>query len=174
MTERTFKQTTSNARPGEPSRPGTLPALPGFPAVERMLDMERRLYEELDELSRGQGELIEQERTDDLLALLGRRQTLLTKIQAVNDSIAPVRARWQEFLSPLEPQQRQRVGSLVDSITKLIEGVAERDRADRQRMQESRDRVASELAGLESSRRAAGAYGVGMNNPRPLFQDREA
>lgn len=168
MTERT---TPAHAPISASSSP---PALPGYAAIERLLDMQRKLYHELDILSASQGELIEQERTDELLAVLGQRQVLLTKIEVVNDSIAPARARWQEFLSLLTPDQRQRVGGHVDGITRTIEAIAERDRLDRERMQGTRDKVATEIAGLDRARRAQGAYGQPTRSTGALFQDHQA
>lgn len=159
--------------PATPPQPRPAP-LPAFPAVERLLDGQARLYKELELLSARQGELIDAQKTDELLTLLGEREEILARIQTLNDAISPVRARWQEFLSSLDTAQRGRVGVLVDQITTLIEHIAQRDREDRQRMESTRDRVAEELAGLDRTRRAAGAYGARVNAPGPLFQDREA
>lgn len=168
MTDRTSTSQTPLSVAASPA------PLPGFPAVDRLLESQRKLYEDLDHLSASQALLIDQERTDELLAVLGQRQALLTRIQVINDSIAPARARWQEFLGLLDPSQRQRVGIHVDAITRLIETIAERDRLDRERMQGARDRVAQEIAGMDRTRRAEGAYRTSPGGPSPLFQDRQA
>lgn len=166
--------TMQNSGSPTSSAKSTASPLPAFPAVERLLDGQAKLYRDLEALSTRQGELIDSERTDELLTLLGEREQVLTRIQTLNDAISPVRARWQEFLTGLDAIQRSKVGTLVDQITALIEGIAERDRQDRQRMESARDRVADELAGLDRTRRAAGAYGAKLTSPGPLFQDREA
>ncbi|MCG3122727.1 MAG: hypothetical protein GIKADHBN_01128 [Phycisphaerales bacterium] len=144
------------------------------PAVVRLLVAQRELYEELDALSQKQGELISEHRTDELLELLGRRQVLLERVQAVTDTLAPVRARWPQFLATLDPAQRHGVGQVVDAITQLIESITRRDQADRDCMIAERERVAGELATLDRSRRATGAYGGPRAGGGPMFQDREA
>ncbi|MBL8963621.1 MAG: flagellar export chaperone FlgN [Phycisphaeraceae bacterium] len=171
MTEHTGGQTReSHGGLGAGVRP---PAI-GFPAVERLLEAQRVLYVELDALSRRQADLIESEATDELLGVLGKRQEVLDRIQAVNDAIAPVRANWRGFLETIAQDQRARLGSKVDAITSLIEAITSRDNADRRMMIEGRDRLATELAGVDKARAAAGAYGVRSAGGRPVYQDREA
>lgn len=147
--------------------------LPGFPAVDRMLESQQRLYAELEGLSRRQAELIAAERTDELLGILGTRETIIGKIQAINDSLAGVRAHWDQFLSGLDPAQKGAIGSRIAAITGVIEGIARRDQIDRDQLRGKRDEIAGELTVLDRSRRASAAYGPGAG-AGPLFQDREA
>ncbi len=149
-------------------------ATPGFPIVARLLGDQLQLYQELDQLSQAQSGLISEERTDELLRVLARREMLIGRIQGLNDSLSGVRARWSEFVAGLDEAQRDSIGERVAGITRIIEAVSQRDNADRDLLRGKCDQVSGELSGLDRSRRAAAAYGPGRPGGHPLFQDREA
>lgn len=138
-----------------------------------LLDEQLMLYERLDELSRRQSELIEQEETDRLLSLLGERQGVIDRIEALDASMRPFRDSWDRLVSPLPESRRVVIRERLDRLTALVGEIAKRDEADRLRLEQRRDAVGDELAGLSRGAGAISAYGGGGQSRGPRFQDTE-
>lgn len=138
-----------------------------------LLDEQLMLYERLDELSRRQSELIEQEETDRLLSLLGERQDVIDRIEAVDASMRPFRDQWDRLVGPLPESRRVVIRERLDRLTVLVGEIAGRDEADRRRLEQRRDAVGDELAGLSRGAGALSAYGGGGQGRGPRFQDTE-
>lgn len=137
------------------------------------LERQRALYGSLDELSSTQGTLIDEDRTDELLSLLARREQVVGELDALSTRLAPLRGRWDAIVGGMAPPERDRVRRLVAEMTALAAAVASRDEADRARMSDRRDQIGRELASLGNNRRAQHAYGAAPQRS-PRFQDREA
>jgi len=164
-------------------RPGTLPfsasaargpggqLAQGEQAVE-LLERQLAVYQELEELSRRQIDLIEADDTDGLLSLLAAREVVLERLMAISAELAPLKADWPQLTAGLSESARQRCRSAIDEIAQVAETLAQRDAHDRQALERRRADVASELAGLSAGRGALTAYGPGQQAPR--YQDREA
>lgn len=129
-------------------------------------------YQRLDTLSARQSELISDDNTDGLLAILGERQALIDRITEIGARLEPVRAAWEAFLLGLPGPTREQIGTLVDALGALAGRVAERDEADRRRLEERRAVVGAELTTIGRGRSALAAYG-GRPLRAPVFQDRE-
>ncbi len=140
--------------------------------VEELLEMQRQLFERLDALGARQGELIDSDDSAGLLELLAQRQRLVNGIAELNTTLEPFRARWGAVLGSMPQAERDRVNRRLDALSELAGRIAERDEADRSRLQKRRDAVAAELTQVSRGRGAVAAYGPGRMPAN--FQDREA
>jgi len=146
-----------------------------FSRIRHLLDEQEALFVRLDALSKRQHELVDGERTDELLRLLAERQSVIDGIGDLALELQPYRERWDSVLIEAKPEQRDRLSQQVERLSDLASRVAARDDADRKLMESRRDSLAGELAGTGRARGAVAAYG-GAPAQRPVakFQDREA
>ena len=131
------------------------------------------LYEKLEELSLRQHGLVETEDTDALLAVLGERQRLIEDISAVASRMTPYRAGWDDHVGKMDEDEKQSLRQGLDSLASMMARIANRDEHDRRTMEDRRQRVQSQIAGVKRGGAAVKSYGQAQ--PRgPRFQDREA
>lgn len=147
------------------------------PRLARVLDRQREVYERLELLSLSQAQLIHEDQTDELLAVLGQRQSLIEQLTALNDELAPFTERWSELASRLSEQHREDLRQRFDEVGRLVESITRRDESDRRALEVRRSSVGSELQSLTRSRGAVAAYSraqtpAGGEAPGPRFQDR--
>lgn len=141
--------------------------------LRELLEQQESLFLRLDALSRQQSSLVRDEQTDDLLRVLGERQTVVETLEAVARGLEPFRDRWEAVLAGARPDQRDRLARQVEQLAELASAIAARDDADRRLIEERRDRLAGDLAGMGRVRGAVAAYGAGRGRPAARFQDRE-
>ncbi|MEM8756186.1 MAG: hypothetical protein AAGF47_00200 [Planctomycetota bacterium] len=130
----------------------------------------------LDELSGRQHELIEAdgaESTDELLRVLGERQTVIEQIAGVSTRLGPFRSSWESHIALLGEAERERVRGMLGSLETMMRRVAERDEADRQTMETRRNTVRDLAGGVTRSNAAVNAYGSAPTKG-PRYQDRSA
>lgn len=147
------------------------------PRLARVLDRQREIYEKLELLSLSQAQLISEDQTDDLLAVLGQRQTLIEQLSALNEEMAPFAERWSELAPRLSEQHRESLRQRFDDVGRLVESITRRDEGDRRALEARRSSVGSELQSLTHSRGAVAAYTRvqtpgGREALNPRFQDR--
>ena len=119
-------------------------------------------------------ELCERSETDDLLRVLGRRQTLLEAALASAKRLEPFLARWDEFMDALPQPERGALVERVRAIQQRVDRIATADEDDRRRLTAQRNDLTAELAGVGRSRGALAAYASpGSRSPNPRFQDRK-
>lgn len=170
-------------RPGTLATAQILPAslLDGAPAawlppVSGMLEDQHALCEELDGLGAEQSDHVASGRTDELLAILSRRQGILDRIVEISAALEPFRERREALLATLAPAERDGLCRRIDAIADLVERVRRRDDQDRRLLEEQRQIVADEISGLSRLRGAAAAYaGAGPRAAEaasPRFHDR--
>ena len=140
--------------------------------VEELLETQRQLFERLESLGQRQGALIDSDDSVALLELLAQRQRLVDGIAELNSTLEPFRARWSAVLGSLPEAERDRVNRRLEALSDLAARIAERDGADRARLEKRRDAVAADLTQLSRGRGAVAAYGAGP--AAAAFQDREA
>lgn len=147
------------------------------PRLARVLDRQREIYEKLELLSLSQAHLISEDQTDDLLAVLGQRQTLIEQLTALNDEMAPFAERWSELAPRLSEQHREALRQRFDDVGRLVESITRRDEGDRRALEARRSSVGNELQSLTHNRGAVAAYARvqtpgGRQAAEPRFQDR--
>ncbi|MEM7754464.1 MAG: hypothetical protein AAF297_02395 [Planctomycetota bacterium] len=145
--------------------------------LEAVLDEQRELYTMLDALSTTQGDLIEADRTDELLTLLGERSGVIERLDASNEQMRVLRAELDGGTA-IGSGDRDRLRERVAAVGRIAARVAERDAADEARLSERRDAIAGKLKGADRGKAALSAYGAGAGAyAKPAgarFQDRRA
>lgn len=142
------------------------------PRIARLLDRQLGLYARLDELSKSQTAHIERDETDQLLAVLSRRQSVIDDITKVNEELGPFRDRWGVLSSSLDERDRRELRERLEALETLVDSISQRDEADRQLLESRRRHVGHEMESLTRGRGAVHAY---QKDPRnaPRFQDRQ-
>lgn len=135
----------------------------------------RDLYRRLDELARGQAELLEASRTEELLGLLSERSGIIDQIKDIAASLHPVMEGWERLGASVPEPARGTLDGALREIRELTAMILERDREHTGVLVEQKDKIASELASVDKGRAAIGAYSGQVNTrPRtPHFQDRQ-
>lgn len=142
------------------------------PRISRLLDRQLGLYARLDELSKSQTVHIENDETDELLAVLSRRQSVIEDITKVNEELGPFRDRWGVLSKSLDDRERGELRERLEALETLVDSISQRDEADRRTLESRRRRVGSEMESLTRGRGAVNAY---QKDPRsaPRYQDRQ-
>lgn len=141
------------------------------PRLRRALGTLRSAQVELEDLLPRQAGLIETGDAEGLLQLLGERQAVIERLQKAGDGFEPFRSRWDELMTALGDRERDEMQTSLREVTDSMARLAERDAADRARLEELRRSIVEELSGVQRGRSAVAAYGGGGPNG-PRFQDR--
>jgi hypothetical protein len=145
-----------------------------LPALTAILDEQDASTTELESLSARQAEVIERSATDELLSLLGRRQSLLDSALTSARRLEPFVERWEAFMGALHEPERSVFVDRVRVIQNRIDRIGARDDQDRAELSKQRNALTSKLANVGHSRGAIAAYASpGQAKPNPRFQDRE-
>lgn len=141
--------------------------------LAELLVHQEKLFLRLDALSKRQSLLVQEDRTDELLGVLGERQVIVDSLDEASRAVEPFRARWDQVLASARPEQRERVRRHVERLAEVAANIAARDDADRREIERRRDRLADDLAGVGRRRGAVAAYGPARGRPAAKFQDTE-
>jgi hypothetical protein len=110
---------------------------------------------------------------EPLLALLEERQRVIDRFMPASRTLDELRWRWRTDRAALPEPRRDQVQRAEDAVLQLLTQVARRDERDQARLRTRLDSTGAQLAGLATSRRAAGAYGP-VSNASARFQDHQA
>lgn len=144
------------------------------PRLMALVAEQEGLFARLEMLCKRQAGLVRAEETDLLLALLSERRTIVENIAEASAALAPFRERWEGVLAALPEDERGEIQRRLRLIGETAARVARQDEADRLVMEQRRDAIAGEMAGISRGRGAMAAYGGGAGGPSPRYQDREA
>lgn len=134
-----------------------------------LLTEQHELLEAVGRLCSAQGRLIDEDESEELLAVIEQRGLILQKAAALAGEIDRVVANIPATDATL-PQITQRRAAVAD----LARAITRSDAADTQRMTAKRDELAAAIASMNNNRAAAGAYGAGLTPRGPGFQDTSA
>ena len=124
-------------------------------------------YAKLLKLAEVQHTLIEQERTDDLLIVLDRRQKIVEQLTLIERRLKTVKQDWPASAGGMNDDDRARVERKFADVRALLAQITQADQDDAMLLTQRKITVGQQLrhanAGREVNRRyAAGAYaGVG-------------
>ncbi|MBL8746767.1 MAG: flagellar export chaperone FlgN [Phycisphaerae bacterium] len=142
------------------------------PRLARILDLQITLYEQLAALAAEQSQFIDAEETDGLLDILGRREQLIEQIALTNQEVAPFVQSWERLAPTLPSRHRIVLRQRFDSVAAIVDQIAQRDEADRKRLEARRTRIGQEIEGLSNVRGAINAYTrPAVPGGGPIFQD---
>jgi hypothetical protein len=124
-------------------------------------------YSKLLKLAYLQHALIEQERTDDLLVVLERRNLIVEQLSLIEQRLKPIKLNWAEVSAKMSGDDQVRVRAAFSEVRDLLGQITQADQDDTMLLNQRKISVGQQLratnAGLQTNRRyAAGAYaGVG-------------
>jgi len=143
------------------------------PRLVRILDRQLACARALLELARGQAGLIENERSDDLIALLAERQSRVDEIDRLAADLEPFTARWDDLAPALDSAHRAAIADRTGELERILAEVTTLDDADRQALETRRSEMADRINTVSRRRHAVAAYGPPPGGRGPRFQDRE-
>lgn len=141
-------------------------------ALIDVLERQQTLVEQLVSMSQTQAGLIAERRTDHLLELLSRRQTVIDEFTVCQTQMSAMSRDLDRRLTTVSPPQRERIRGLIGDIGERLREVMQRDHQDQAALHGGREAVLSEISGLDNGRQARAAYGpaaTGVNR----FADRQ-
>ena len=162
-----------HAAPYSAMEPRAPPSPDWAPRLARIVARQRDLYRQLDQLSRTQSQFISQDRTEELLGVLGRRQQLIDELGRLNEQMAPFVAQWNELSESLPKRERALLRESFDEVSLLVVGIGQRDDADRRALESRKAQIGGEISGIVNGRGAVSAYAGRSGSAEPRFQDRE-
>lgn len=140
--------------------------------LRNILRQQKTLLLRLAELAREQGAFIRENKTDDLLGLLGERQQIIDRFLALQHDMGDLSDGLEDRLDELAPDCRNEIRELIRTIGEQLDEVMQHDERDRHELQSSRDETKKELSEMGNAGRARRAYlGATGNNTR--FADRQ-
>lgn len=98
--------------------------------VIEALERQVALYRQLAKLAEIQHACVQNEQTEELLAVLEKRQGVLNGISTLESAMAPVRKNWREFVAALSDEHRQTAETLMLESRRLLEEITTADRHD--------------------------------------------
>jgi hypothetical protein len=136
-----------------------------------LLERQQAMVEELMRLARSQAVLISEHRTEGLLDVLARRQTLIDEFTTSQNQLTQMTHRLDQRLSEAAPEQRTQIQSLIHSIGESLAKVMQTDEQDQLSLRDSRDHIKHELGNLSSAKQARHAY-LGQKRVNARVSDR--
>lgn len=145
------------------------------PRLERMIDRQIELYEQLLDLTSEQDGLIAKDDGGEaLIELLRERQGFVDEVASLNEEIEPFVERWDLLSAALESDARAWLTGKLDTLMTLIDRMVSRDEEGKKAIASKRDALAEQLGDVSRNKAAVGAYArTGATNP-PRYQDRRA
>ncbi len=139
-----------------------------------LLAEQREHYRELKSLSSQQAQCIRAGSTEDLLALLSKRQSVIDSLSKSNAQVVPYRESWPSICEVIDPAQRQRVGKILDEIGQMLSEVVEQDERDRVELKGVQAHIGTQMNQVNRANRAIQAYGPPKTAPKiPTFTDHQ-
>ena len=130
------------------------------------LEREERIYLDLRDLSRRQGEIIEHEEgVEALLEVLGRKQVLISEIETIEDEVSPIKQAWEETRETHGQRVRREIEERVTRLQAVLAELLELEDKARTLLQRQQHELAGEIRKISRSREAHQAYGGGRDKP---------
>jgi len=143
-------------------------------ALVDLLVEQRELYRELKTLSGRQARCIREGSTEQLLALLSLRQSVIDGLSRSNTQVAPYRERWPSIADVVDPAHRQRVREILDEIERTLHEVVDQDERDRAELKGVQSQIGMQLNHVGKAGQAVRAYGSPSSGTKiPTFTDRQ-
>ncbi len=141
-------------------------------ALIDVLERQQTLVEQLASMSQTQAGLIAERRTDHLLELLARRQTVIDEFTVCQTQMSAMSRDLDRRLTTVPPTQRDRIRGLISGIGERLREVMQRDHQDQAALHGGREDVLSEMSSLDNGRQARAAYGPAARSVN-RFADRQ-
>lgn len=134
---------------------------------------QREIYAELEASTRRQGEILLEGRTDEILALAREKESTLSRVEAIEARLVPLKSRWPEEKDQLPEAIRRQVEDELEAMQQLLGGLIALETEQQKRVDDVRRETAASLKKIEGGRRVHQAYGApGQAPPPPRYLDR--
>jgi hypothetical protein len=132
--------------------------------VVAALEEQVAMYRRLAKLAELQHEHVQQQRTEELLEVLSKRQEILDELPRLENVIAGVRKEWSSYLKALEAKDRARALAAMAEAQQLLGQITAADRRDALVLQQRKLNVGNEIKAARSAHQvnrnyATAAYG---------------
>ena len=138
-----------------------------MPIDPTILALEQQVgcYRMLAKLADLQHEYVQQNQTEALLEVLGKRQGVLDQVAVLESTIAAAKRRWPEFVGGLDSASRIRAEALLGETRQLLEQITAADRNDALVLQQRQLNLGRQITQTTAARQvnrnyAAAAYGA--------------
>lgn len=133
---------------------------PTIIALEKQLGC----YTQLAKLAELQHEHVQNNQTEALLEVLGKRQAVLDEVASLEGTIAPAKQHWMEYVAKLDGNNRSRAEGLLAQTRELLERITAADRNDALVLQQRKLNLGRQISQATNARQvnrtyAAAAYG---------------
>jgi hypothetical protein len=126
-----------------------------------LLDEQQRLVEQIGGLAEQQAKLVEASATEKLLSLLSRRQKLVDRFVATQEQLGGLTEGLDERLEEVEAEMRDAIRGRLDSVSRGLSTILQRDEADQKALEARRTEVGGELGSVKQGQAARNAYRSG-------------
>jgi hypothetical protein len=132
--------------------PGGLADPGGCAAVLAALEQQVSCYRALAKLAARQHDFVQREQTEELLAVLGERQTLLAKISGLEGIVTEARKDWATFIAALTDADRAKAERMLAEARRLLAEITCGDERDALALQQRKHRIGSEIRATSTAR----------------------
>jgi flagellar biosynthesis/type III secretory pathway chaperone len=145
----------------------TTAAHPIIEALHGQVDCYRRLAK----LAALQHEHVQQGRTEQLLEVLGQRQSVMDQLAALERVVAPVKRQWSEFTATLAPGPREEAEGLLAETRRLLEEITAADCNDVLVLQQRKLNLGRQINQAASARLVNRNYAAAAYGKKPPAMD---
>ena len=143
----------------------TVPTEPVLAALEQQV----ACYQRLAKLAELQHVYVQQGQTEQLLDVLGQRQTVLNELAVLERTVRPAKGAWAAFAAALPPDRRARAEAHLAETRRLLEQITAADRNDTLVLQQRQLTLGKQINQAAAARQvnrsyAAAAYGRPASN----------
>lgn len=124
----------------------------------RLLDRQRQLYRQLDQLSERQRSLISSDKPKDLLKVVGQRHKIVQALGELDDQLEPYRQDWQQACKGLDVAEKSELDGILNEVHDLLGRIIARDQQDGQTLAARGGRMHQGVSGQDKSGQLVGLY----------------
>lgn len=128
-------------------------------------------YGRLAKLAELQHEHVRQGQTEELLNVLGQRQTVLGEVARLEGLLAPARRHWASWLDGLAAQDRSQAERLLGEERRLLEEITTADRNDALVLQQRKLSLGRQIEATTAARTVNRKYAAAAYGPRESRMD---
>jgi hypothetical protein len=133
----------------------------------------RQCIADLLELSQRQHDLVESDDYSRLLGLLGGKQQIISRLEAIGKGRPQLWDEWREERGRLAPNDRQRCEQTLAETEALLAELLEQERVSTESLARRRDHTARQLRSVAAGSRVNQAYGESLAPMTHRFLDRD-
>lgn len=133
----------------------------------QLIGAQRDLFAKILDLSQRQLKLIEAGETDDLLRLLGEKQQLIARNEAINHVLVPLRPVWERQRENAGPRLRQPIEQTLEELQRLLTAVVELENRAQSQAQDAKEQTGQQVGRMQTGKAMLKAYGGATRRAAP-------